>query len=281
MDNDNPAGATAAPGREDVMLEDIGRGLKAQEDEAKRKADEAEAARKAAAEAKARADATAALPVDPKVTALQEALRISEEARKRTEETLRSIGTATQTKKEEKELTEEELNELYQKNPLQAISIMTAKAVKLSEENISRRLEPLIHGGATNAKILAQSKYPDEFALFPSEIAQLEEKYSGGMSNPGAYDDLIAFIRGRPGNFEKLVEHITKKADEKKAEEARQREQSGAGSHTRSDLRPPPPANEDYKLDDTEKEIARTILSDLEPEDAYKEYAKYRGVGRR
>jgi len=53
------------------MLDDIGRNLKAQEDEAKRKADEAEAARKAAAEAKARADATAALPVDPKVTALQ------------------------------------------------------------------------------------------------------------------------------------------------------------------------------------------------------------------
>ncbi len=36
------------------MLDDIGRNLKAQEDEAKRKADEAEAARKAAAEAKAR-----------------------------------------------------------------------------------------------------------------------------------------------------------------------------------------------------------------------------------
>ncbi len=173
------------------------------------------------------------------------------------------------------------MEDLYKESPLKAILYLTTKSSKLTEENISKRLDPLIHGGATNARVLAQSRYPDEFALFPNEIATLEQKYGENMGNPGAYDDLISYVRGRTGNFEKLVEHRTKKADEKKAEEARQREQSGAGSHTRSDLRPPPPAGEDYKLDDTEKEIARTILSDLEPEDAYKEYAKYRGVGRR
>src|SRR6266568_8804619 len=69
--------------REQVYLDEIDQQLKDQQVKDKAAADEAEAKRKAEAEAKARVEAQAAVGDDPRVKALQDALRISEEARQR------------------------------------------------------------------------------------------------------------------------------------------------------------------------------------------------------
>src|SRR5438309_82699 len=113
-----PSATPGTPGREDVLLDDIEKNLKEQEDQEKKTKEAADAKAKADLEAKARADATAALPPDPRVKALEEALRISEEGRKRTEETMRSIGATTEKKVDEPELTKEQLADLMQKDPL-------------------------------------------------------------------------------------------------------------------------------------------------------------------
>src|SRR6266581_1539418 len=104
-----PTAQPGVPTREDVNLDDIQKNLDAQKVADKKAADEAEAKAKAKMEAEARAAATAAAPPDAAAAALREALRISEESRKRTEELLRSVAG----KKEEpvQEMTTEQWNE--------------------------------------------------------------------------------------------------------------------------------------------------------------------------
>lgn len=277
-----PGAAGAPPLREDVMLEDVERDMKAQEAADKVAKDAADAKARADLEAKARADAAAAAPPDPRVRALEEALRISEEGRRRQEETLRSITPGGKKVEETPELTREQLAELFQKEPLAAIEYLQANAMKKLDESISRRLEPLVSGGATSAREMAKSKYPEEFTVLGPEIqAMLDDPRisKSAMNNIQAWDDLIAFIRGKPGNFEKLVEHRASKERGKAADDARAREAAAAGTHTRSDVRPPAPVVSG-DLDDTEREIARTIHPDLAPEEAYTEYKRWRGVAR-
>lgn len=279
----NPGAAGAPPLRGDVMLDEIEKQMKEQEAADKVASDAAEAKAKADLEAKARADAAAAAPPDPRVKALEEALRISEEGRRRQEETLRSITPGAGKKTDETpELTREQLAELFEKEPLAAIEYLQTNAMKKLDESISRRLEPLVSGGATSAREMAKSKYPEEFIVLGPEIqAMLDDPRisKSAMNNIQAWDDLIAFIRGKPGNFEKLVEHRASKERGKAADDARAREAAAAGTHTRSDVRPPAPVVSG-DLDDTEREIARTIHPDLTPEEAYTEYKRWRGVAK-
>jgi len=262
------------------MLDDIEKNLKAQADKEKKDKEAIEAKAKADLEAKARAEAQAAAPPDAAAAALREALRISEESRKRTEDLLRSVAG----KKEEpvQEMTSEQWNELYQKDPLAAIEYKQAKAMKTLEENIARRLEPLISGGATSAREMARSKYPDEFAALGPEIERMlsdPRVNKNAMGQLQAWEDLIFYVRGQPGNTEKLVEFKTTRDREKSAAAAQAAQAASAGTHTRSDVRPPPTTGSNA-LDATEQEIARAIFSDKDPEEAYAAYTAYRGVGR-
>src|SRR6267154_2533814 len=97
------------------MLDDVGDALKAEE---QRQSEEADAAKKK----KEREDAAAERDADPRVKALEQALRISEESRKRTE-----MFAAPPTERREevvapKELSREELEELHKTNPLGRLS---------------------------------------------------------------------------------------------------------------------------------------------------------------
>lgn len=279
--NVQPQVPPAAPARADVMLEDIEKDLKIQEEQEKRDKEAADAKAKADAEAAARRAAEAG-SVDPRVKALEEALRISEEGRRRTEDTLRTAGLATQRKAEEPELTEEQLAELFQKEPIKAIAYMQTKANKAIEDNIAKRLDPLISGGATGARELTRAKYPDEFQLFEKEISAMLDNPAiskSAMNQPKAWEDLIFYVRGQPGNMEKLIELRTGRERGKAADDARTAQAAAAGAHTRSDVRPPV-MSVGADLDDTEREIARTINAGLDPEEAYAEYKKWRGVAK-
>lgn len=275
-----PQAPPAGPGREDVMLDDIQKNLDAQKVADKKAADEAEAKAKARLEAEARAAAAAAAPPDAAANALREALRISEESRKRTEDLLRSVAG----KKEEPppEMTREQLNELYSKDPLAAIEMMVTKSNKVLMDNVAQRLEPLVSGGATSAKEMARSKYPDEFQALGSEIEKMlgdPRVNKSAMGQLQAWEDLIFYVRGQPGNIEKLIEFRASRDKEKNAKVAQDAQAAAAGAHARSDVRPPPPTGGNA-LDATEQEIARAIFADKDPDEAYAAYTAYRGVGR-
>jgi hypothetical protein len=263
--------------REDVLLDDIDAKLKEQEAAQKKEAEEAEAKRKAELEAKARQDLLASQGDDPRVKALQEALRISEEARKR-QESLAAPAPAP-APEVRKKLTREEVNELYQKDPLAAIEYMQGEALSVATENLERRLGPLMSGNASMGENAARQRYPEEFELFGSAMKEYIERLpdKSVMSRPEAWDDLVAWFRGRPGNFEKLVEHRQKKSDDSKAEEARKAQAAGAGAHTRSEMRAPVTGGK-VTLDETQREIARALNPGLSPDKAYEEYVKWMKV---
>jgi hypothetical protein len=267
--------------RGEVFLDDVGANLAQQEKDAAAAAEKKKKEDDAKEAARIQAEAVAALPADPRVSALQEALRISEEARKRAE-VLRAPAVEEKEEKEEPELTTEQLNELYKDNPMAAIEKMLVKRDKMMERNFSSRLSALTAGTAGTAREMAEKKYADEFRLFGKEIdafvatlPQAEQR----LSNSKAWDDLIAFMRGQPGNFEKLMKDREEKNKAAAAAAAQANERAAAGAHTASTIRAPSSSGDASTLDETEREIARTLNPNMKPEDAYADYIKWRKVG--
>lgn len=263
------------PLRVDVTLDEIEKGAKAADVEA--------ATQKAADDAKKAAEA-AAQP-DPKVTALTEALRLSEESRRRLEADLgtRAAPAALVEPAKAKEYTAEELDKLYQEKPLEAIAYLTQRAASTVEENISRRLSPLVAGSASSAEAMARAKYPDEFVLFGDQLKTFvaNAKDPAVFSVPKNWDDLISWMRGKSENFDMLIAHRAKREKDKATIDAQAAQAALAGAHVRSDTRSATPKSEGG-LDETEraivKELARSgVLTGDDPE---AEYRKWRSVGR-
>lgn len=257
------------PLRVDVTLEEMEQGLK--DAEAKAQAD----AKKAEDEAKAKAAATE----DPKVVALREALRLSEESRQRTERALAEGRTATPPPPapvQEKELTKEELSELYKNDPLAAIEYMQAKAVRTVEQNVTQRLQPLMHGNASTLEEQMKAKYPDEFAVFGDQIKDFVSKADKStFSVAGNWEDMINWMRGR--NFDKLVEHKAEKKRVKDTADAQAAQVAAAGTHVGSTVRAAAPVSSTGAFDDTTKAIIKELTASgiLDPKDPEGDYRKY------
>ena len=263
--------------REQVYLEEIDQQLKDQQAKDKVAADEAEAKRKAEAEAKARVEAQAAVGDDPRVKALQDALRISEEARLR-QKALADQISAPPPPAEPKEPTAEELKRLWDENPLAAIDAMLDRREKVLTKNIDVRLGGLAASTASSARDAAERKYPEEFKVLAKEIDEtIVELKNPNLSTMKNWDDFIAFVRGR--NFDKVVKAREDRVKEEAAAAARATQAAGAGAHTQSQIRPPATAT-GGDLDDTEKEIARMLNPGLSPDQAYAEHKKWKGVAR-
>lgn len=265
----------AQPLRVDVTLDEMEQGVKA-----------ADAADKAAADAavdEAKRKAAGATAEDPKVAALREALRLSEESRGRLEQSLTAGREAPPPPAPvEKELTEEELTELHSKNPIAAIQYMQARAVKTVEENLSRRLMPLVSGNASTLEDSMRQKYPDEFKVFGNEIKDFISKApdKSTFSVAQNWEDMISWMRGR--NFDKMVEYRAQKVNLKATEDAQAAQAVAAGTHVSSTVRTPPPPKTTGSFDDTTKEIikelaASGILDDKDPEADYRRWLNVGG----
>ena len=249
-------------------------------DEMEQNAKDAEAAAQAAAKkAEDEAKAKAASVEDPKVTGLREALRLSEESRLRTERALAEGRTATPpppAAKEEKELTKEELAELYKEDPLAAIEYMQARATKAVEANITQRLQPLVHGNASTLEDQMRSKYPDEFAVFGDQIKDFVSKADKAtFSVAGNWEDMIAWMRGK--NFDKLVDHKTAKKREKETADAQAAQVAAAGTHVGSTVRAAAPVSSTGAFDETTKAIIKELANSgiLDAKDPEADYRKY------
>lgn len=248
--------AQAPPLRVDVTLDEIEQSLKDQ--------DATAAAGKVAADAKIAADAAAAAAppkgADPQVAALTEALRISEEARRQL--TTRGEAPAPTAPVAPPKLTKEQLAELMTKDPVAAVEYMQEEASRRVEDNVARRITPLIRGNEGTAETLAKQKYPDEFALFGKDIESfigtLNNDQRSALSSVSGWDDLISWFRGRPGNFEKMVDHAAKKRGDAAAATAHAAQAASAGATIRSDVRTPS-VTTDGQLDATEREIAKAL----------------------
>lgn len=207
---------------------------------------------------------------------LKEALRISEEARQQAEgrgaqlearmaamEVVQPSQMPSPTPPESPvELTDEQLRELYDKDPLAAIQAINERATTRLEKNLAARIDPLSRTSADVAEQGARERYATEFELFGDQIAaQLKMIPDRSvMSAPRAWDDLIAYIRGKPENFTTLTKQAaTKTAAEAEAQAQAAADAAAGASVTAATHRAPTDAPQAGQMDDTKKEIAKTL----------------------
>lgn len=96
-------------------------------------------------------------------------------------------------------------------NVMEAMEAMMGFAYKRVSKDFETRIAPLVSTTTSVAESSMRAKYPAEFELFGPQIAELARNAGQAMSNPEAWDNLIAFVRGRGDNFDKLVEHKARK----------------------------------------------------------------------
>jgi hypothetical protein len=168
------------------------------------------------------------------------------------------------------EMTREELQELYEKDPLEAIAKIEEQAMRRIEAHVTNRLEPLTAGTMDAAERWAREEYPDEFELFAGDIDKLIKSVPNKavFTTKQGWEDAVAYVRGQKNNFEKLVSHRADKVSRENADRGRQRERAGAGFNGRSSLRSGSSSNgsNDKELanamSDEQRQIAQRFIDD-------------------
>jgi hypothetical protein len=219
------------------------------------------------------------------VDGLSTSLKTSETARLQAEQLARlsSERVTVPVPKEpepEPELTDEQLQELHEKDSLAAIRYMQDRAVRRVSQNVETRLGSLFTTTAAQVEQQMRVKYAAEFELFGGDITKVLAAVPNKaqvLSNPAAWEDVISMVRGRSGNFERLLEHKKEPEKAQKRVEAREIEAAGVGFTEQSAGRTRLPRSTD-QMDDTMKEIARNL--GFEPtQKGYGEYLRWAHVG--
>lgn len=144
---------------------------------------------------------------------LTDALRISEISRQQAPTAVAPIAPEPVLPPK---MDPEELRQMFIDDPVGAFNKMQEEWTTKAEAHLAARLQPLVSGAAAGAESNARSKYPDEFTLFENDIKAIVNgmpaQQRSALSNPAAWDDLISYVRGRPGNFEKVIDARTTKA---------------------------------------------------------------------
>ena len=197
----------------------------------------------------------------------QKALEISENARlalKNSQEALEaSRGTATApapapAATPEPEHTEEELRELYDKDPFAYQQLMNDRLEKRILGNVQQRLAPVVDSSVDRVIRDARSQYPDDFAALGQDIERMISQLPDRrvLSAPGAMDDLVAFVRGK--NIQKYVAHINSKGTEDLNAARREAGEQTPTEFNRTPV-PPRPRGNSQQLDETEKAVADAL----------------------
>lgn len=207
---------------------------------------------------------------------LEDAVRLSEQGRKNAELLAESLSRGDRPQPvaaapEPEELSDEQIRELMEEDQLKGMEALNARAIRRAEKNLEARLSPLYNGTYASVEQAARAKYAEEFELFGSDISKMAQTIPNArsvLSNPAAWDDMIALIRGRPGNFDKIIERRMQKANGSSLEQVRERETAGVGFSEHSGPKGRAPTSV-TQLDALQREIAEKL--DLTPQ----EYVKW------
>jgi hypothetical protein len=195
----------------------------------------------------------------------QQALEISENARlalKNSQEALetsRSVPAPqpVATPAPEPEHSEQELRELYERDPFAYQQLMNERLEKRILGNVQSQIRPAIGASADLALRNARTEYADEFAALGPEIENMISKLpdKSVLANAGAIDDLVSYVRGK--HVAKYIAHINSKT-QPSLEDARRSSASNALTSFNSTPQVPRSTNS-VQLDDTEIEVARAL----------------------
>lgn len=173
---------------------------------------------------------------------------------------------------EPKELTREELAQMYQEDPLAAIEAMQNQAFRKAEKHLNVRLGQLESGTISAAESWARDTYKEEFELFGNQIKQFVDNLPNKsvFTSKQGWKDAIAYIRGQDDNMAKLIDHKSSGGRTSKTAREEQDQESGfsGGSSARSKG-----GRRTVRLNEDQKEAAKIMgVSDAE-------YIKWANLG--
>jgi len=209
---------------------------------------------------------------------LQTATSAAEAARAAAELASQNRQSAPPPPEEVKELSREEIKALYDEDPLKAIEVIEEQAARRVSAHIESRLAPLTQGTMSAAENWARQEFGDEFELFEKDIKALVNNVPNKavFTTKEGWQDAVAYIRGKAGNFEKLIDHRREKENNQDRETARTRERSAAGFTGRStnagNTRAP---SSDKAIGDRMSPEMKTIADNFISDGVFKDYAEY------
>lgn len=214
---------------------------------------------------------------------LEESLKLSESARIALQQAAeRPASPAPQPQQPEPQrepLTREKLAEIYQEDPIKAIAMMQDDAIARAAEHFETRLNQLQVGTEGAAEDWAKKEFADEFAVLGKEInafkAQIPDQSI--FTTKKGWEDLVSYVRGQRGNFERYLEHKTGNPP-RTPSDARREAEDAAGFSTTSRQRSSIP-DATRRLDPTTEAIAENLFPDLTKEQAIAEYIKWANIG--
>lgn len=205
-------------------------------------------------------------------SAARDGMRMAESARSaaesaRTAADALTASRQTQVATPEPELTREQLQEMYDKDPLEAIEKIEQQAMRRIEAHVASRIEPLTAGTMSSAENWAKEEYPDEFELFGDNIKKLVDSVPNKsvFTTKKGWEDAVAYVRGQKDNFEKLIGHRQDKDNRKLADDSRSRERGNVGFSSRSVSRRADDTSEKEiagKMSDEQRAIAQRFVDD-------------------
>jgi hypothetical protein len=211
--------------------------------------------------------------------AMSNSLRLSESARIALEQSAaRPPEPVRQPEPEpvQPQITREQLQEIYEKDPLEAIALINNLAIQNAARQYDTRMSQLTLGSVDSMENWARQNFDTEFKTLGPEIKSFVDSLPDKsiFASKKGWEDAVAYVRGLPGNFEKVME--AKQGGIRTSQEARNEQIADAGfapvSSQRSRMQLP--AGE---LDPTSKKIADEFIRSGVVKD-YAEYIKWRDI---
>lgn len=177
---------------------------------------------------------------------------------------------------EPKDLTRDELQALYDEDPVKMIEAVESQAARRIDRHIEQRLAPLTAGTMSAAENWAKEEFPEEFELFGDDLKKLVDSVPNKavFTSKDGWQDAIAYVRGRKGNFEKLVKHRQDKEEATSRDASRGRERDTAGFGGRSNSGTRAPAADKAVADKMSPEM-RTVAQSFIDQGVFKDYSEY------
>ena len=171
-------------------------------------------------------------------------------------------------------LTKEKIQALYEQDPLMAFEAMQNDALIRADQHFERRFGGLENSLAGTQEGWARSEFADEFAVLGDEInkvlGQIPDKRV--LADKANWKDLISYVRGQPGNFEKLWEHKSTKAS-RTPDQARAEQAADVGFSPRPTARTESPVAPAGQLDATSRRVME-VLGTFKDEAEYLKWAR-------
>lgn len=249
--------------------------------------EEMEAADAADKTAAAATPSVAEKEAQEKIQRLENAVRLSEDARIRAvaESAAKAVApppapVAAPVPEGPKDLSAEELEAMVQENPTKALQMAMEQTRRVTTRDLEARIGPLVNAGYSTAETMARTKHAADFAILGPEIDAFlatipEVQKRAALGNSEGWDTMLNYVRGQ--HVDKLVGARVKTEIAAQLAAARGEQVSSAPSNIASPgaVAPPVAVNGGVVFDATTVEIMKQVLNCEDTPKARAEWVKW------